>query len=570
MKKIYNITYCVIALVMAMVMTGCSTEADDVVQSFNTYDFKVSVTRGGTRGFFQTQEDWNHGSIIYFMVDDDADNLMSLTYDAENKNWNVGTVSKGMVAAFAERGTLKAVYSYDLSYTKANGVRTKGDVLYTTSGSYYKNGNSVYINLEMSQRDICELVITGIPDNFPCIKGFKESSRLDFATMTWKDGGKNGLENRYQIPNLETGKPIPNAYVYYGMLTPDNSGHVTITLTTEDGTSSYSRTYAAETLEAGKYYEIKGPLDPEEGSLWTANINSIPKPVFTSAVLNLGAVTDVKNLFTFELENPTRPGYTVTSSKEAIATVDANGMITAKNEGTTIITIQTPDSVTSFRLTIEPTSTVDGLTMSNTSKKYILDSKTVVNTLLKNDKLNTFAKDTAAYYAGAITYTTSDATIATVDAKGKVTMLKPGNVTVTGTGANGAQFSYAINIKTPSDYVSVTWGAAASIVNKTVNLTFKNNITEAAGKCLVSNAETAVTDIVINDVQVEFAWGEKSSKINLLADGKQVTLAKGKEQTFAIGMDPSSLHYGSKATVTFTYNGVKYTKEIKSSNVAPN
>ena len=136
---------------------------------------------------------------------------------------------------------------------------------------------------------------------------------------------------------------------------------------------------------------------------------------------------------------------TYKSSKATVVTVNANtGKLTIKGAGTATITVsgtetdvyKAPTSVT-YTVTIAKASPVfsyekDLVAVNNFTSLPIVD-----NTL------------SIGIYDGTVTYTSSDPTVATVDAEGNVTCLKSGTTTITATGAatancNGSSASFEL------------------------------------------------------------------------------------------------------------------------------
>lgn len=117
---------------------------------------------------------------------------------------------------------------------------------------------------------------------------------------------------------------------------------------------------------------------------------------------------------------------TFTSSDNTIATVDANGRVRAVKKGTATITVTTKSGNRTATATVnvgEPPIAVTGVTITpKTATLSMAGTKTQQLT-------PTVAPANAANKA--VTYTTSDATVATVSASGLVTALKAGTATIT-------------------------------------------------------------------------------------------------------------------------------------------
>ena len=125
-----------------------------------------------------------------------------------------------------------------------------------------------------------------------------------------------------------------------------------------------------------------------------------------------------------------------TSSKTDVATVDNEGLVKAKAEGTTTITatatgyssqngkkIYQPASV-SYVVTVTPaTVAVTGLTLNKANLRFGMNAPTAQ--ALIADVLPADATDKT------VTWTSSDPTVATVDAEGNVTPVAKGTVTIT-------------------------------------------------------------------------------------------------------------------------------------------
>jgi len=143
--------------------------------------------------------------------------------------------------------------------------------------------------------------------------------------------------------------------------------------------------------------------------------------------------------------NATDKTLTWTSSDPSVATVDANGTVTAvkagtatvtatasngvKGEATVIVTAKTPEivDVTSVTLTPNPLALTTGKAGTLTA---------VVLPVNATDK--------------TLTWTSSDPSVATVDANGTVTAVKAGTATVTATASNGVKGEATVTVTDPT------------------------------------------------------------------------------------------------------------------------
>ncbi len=138
------------------------------------------------------------------------------------------------------------------------------------------------------------------------------------------------------------------------------------------------------------------------------------------------------------------------SSDETIATVNANGLVTAKKAGTATITVTTKDGSELSKkceITVTPAKiAVTGITLDKISTQ-VQEGKLVqlVATVTPD---NATVKDCE--------WTSSDEAIATVDANGLVTTKKAGKVTITVTTKDGSELSAKCEITVISAKVEVT------------------------------------------------------------------------------------------------------------------
>ncbi|MFR0558794.1 Ig-like domain-containing protein [Pseudoscardovia radai] len=143
--------------------------------------------------------------------------------------------------------------------------------------------------------------------------------------------------------------------------------------------------------------------------------------------------------------NATDKSLTWASSDPSVATVDANGTVTAvkagtatvtatasngvKGEATVIVTAKTPEivDVTSVTLTPNPLALTTG--KAGTLTAVVLPTNATDKTL---------------------TWTSSDPSVATVDANGLVTAVKAGTATVTATASNGVKGEATVTVTDPT------------------------------------------------------------------------------------------------------------------------
>jgi uncharacterized protein YjdB len=128
-----------------------------------------------------------------------------------------------------------------------------------------------------------------------------------------------------------------------------------------------------------------------------------------------------------------------TSSVESVATVDANGLVTAKAVGTAIMTVRTNDGgyVATYSLSVSPPIAVTGVTINNCPKNNLEFGQT-------NQLTNTITPASATNKV--IVWTSSNSSVVTVDTNGLLTVKGDGTATITVTTNDGGFTSSCIII----------------------------------------------------------------------------------------------------------------------------
>ncbi len=137
--------------------------------------------------------------------------------------------------------------------------------------------------------------------------------------------------------------------------------------------------------------------------------------------------------------DPTIASLTWSSSDENVATIDANGLLTVVGGGVTTITVTTVSNQKTATCVVTVVVPVSGVTLDKaTHSMPDGTTATLVATVAPADATNK-----------TVTWTSSDATVATVSDAGLVTALKPGTTTITAT-------SVADNTKSATCDITVT------------------------------------------------------------------------------------------------------------------
>lgn len=177
-------------------------------------------------------------------------------------------------------------------------------------------------------------------------------------------------------------------------------------------------------------------------------INYIADAEATVLIIDAESITASADKTTLEVEETAQISYEVTpanatgevvfiSSDTSVITVDGQGLVTALKAGTASVTVKCGD-ITSQPITF--TVNVPQIPTQSVS----VDKASV--SLKTGDSHNIVASVTPADNTDTLTYSSSDTSIASVDANGKVTALKKGTATITVTsGAESATVTVTVS-----------------------------------------------------------------------------------------------------------------------------
>ena len=595
MKKI-NRLFALLPLIAAFVFTACSNE-EEIAQNnaaFEGYTFKVNAyITDGTRAAGDTaiKTKWEVRDVIYFVIDNKVEDILTLTYDTVSSTWDTKPLNNA--PEFAASGKIKAVYADVLSYDATNGIRTKGDIITTEDGTYTKDGNVIMINLPMNNRPVMKVTIVGVPDAFPCIKDFRECTYLDFSTMKFTDDGKFGLSNREQAisyASSASGKKINGAYNYYGYFDDNVTGK--FSLATANMSSFWvNKKHTAASLQKGYAYIAKGPDDKVGVSDWDPSVEVLPVAKSAAMTIWAGSVVRMDSIFGYQYGNPEKIAYNATSSNSTVLTPTKEqkgktwtlkAIEDEDSRGSSQITVSTDDGSAQFNVTVEERKSVDGIT----GLSFKVDS--IIKRIVAENPTNAFSYCANEFFAAGstYTYTSSNETLASIS-NGIVNMKAKGVVIITAkNNQNGLQFSYKINIKDIDAYVTATWGAAAYTKEAAnshgagVQYTLTNGLgRNVYGMKLSGTTLSDVKEIAVTSIQVAYATGTSSAEksiTELYQIGSKYSpgtnkLNASEKGTGYYDLDGAALswHINSTATIKYTFNGKQYEKQIASGNAKP-
>jgi uncharacterized protein YjdB len=270
----------------------------------------------------------------------------------------------------------------------------------------------------MNKRPVARIKMTGVSADYWLNNGTEYVYLTSFSPMKWGTSQTKGAYNR-------VADGAGNA-VFYGLI-PANSGSTEIVLKNANG-DTYSRTYN-KTMTAGESIAINGPTSSESSS-WTYTSAKVAVTGISlspsSLTLNVGSSSTITA--TVSPLNATNTNVTWSSSDATVATV-ANGKITAVKAGTTTITAKTEDGNFTATCAVTVTVPVTGVTLNKSTLALTVGSNaTLTATVAPSNATNQ-----------NVTWTSSDASVATVSSAGKVTGIKAGTATITVTTVDGSK-----------------------------------------------------------------------------------------------------------------------------------
>ena len=201
-----------------------------------------------------------------------------------------------------------------------------------------------------------------------------------------------------------------------GVVTTVADGEATITVSTTDGSE----------LSASCKVTVKTNILATSLALDVTGASSAPNETLTLTATLLP-------------EDVTNPALSWTSSNEAVATVDANGVVTAVADGEATITVSTTDGSelsASCKVTVKTNILATSLALDVTEASLAPNETLLLTaTLLPEDVTNPL-----------LSWSSSNESVATVDANGVVTAVADGEATITVSTTDGSDLSASCKV----------------------------------------------------------------------------------------------------------------------------
>ena len=294
-----------------------------------------------------------------------------------------------------------------------------------------------------------------------------------------------------------------------GKVTGVKAGEATITVTTEDG---------------GKTATCKVTVSETSVAVTGVTLNK------TALTLNIGANETLSA--TVAPADATNKKVTWKSSDAAVATVDANGKVTAVKAGEATITVTTEDGgkTATCKVTVQP-KLVSEITLAALAI-YVGESKAITATVKPDDATNK-----------ELTWKSSDESIATVDATGKVTGVKIGTTTITATARDGSGVSGSCTVTVLSHVKKVTVTPANLTLGKNKSYTLTATVDAQPGTDTGVTWTSSDTTIATVDATGKVTATDKVGTVTITATSKADPAKKG-TCTIKVSGDQTDIGYG--------------------------
>ena len=294
-----------------------------------------------------------------------------------------------------------------------------------------------------------------------------------------------------------------------GKVTAVKVGEATITVTTEDG---------------GKTATCKVTVSETSVAVTGVTLNKTETSIFVGGSETLTA--------TVAPADATNQKVTWKSDKPEIATVDANGKVTGVKAGEATITVTTEDGgkTATCKVTVKP-NLVSEITLAALAI-YVGESKAVTATVKPDDATNK-----------ELTWKSSDESIATVDATGKVTGVKIGTTTITATARDGSGVSGSCTVTVLSHVKKVTVTPANLTLGKNKSYTLTATVDAQPGTDTGVTWTSSDTTIATVDATGKVTATDKTGTVTITATSKADPAKKG-TCTIKVSGDQTDIGYG--------------------------
>lgn len=283
------------------------------------------------------------------------------------------------------------------------------------------------------------------------------------------------------------------------IITPADVPNADVTLTVADPTIvSINSNGKIKALKAGKT-TITARTDNGKTATCTVTVNkAAPEKITVSPTSKTIYVGDTLSLTTqITPAEAADDKLTWSSNRTDIATVDANGKVTAKAAGTVSITVKTSNNKTATCTITVKDIEATGVTVNPTTATLEVGKTQTVTAKVAPDKADQ-----------SVTWTSSNTSVAAVDAKGVITAKAVGTATITAKTTNGKTATVTVTVKAvEATGVTITASANSCNVGGTVTLTAKVSPEKASQSVTWTSSNTSVATVSSSGVVTAKAVG---------------------------------------------------------------
>jgi hypothetical protein len=282
----------VAAFAAALSLAGC--QKDDLPQGDRRIDhsnlkFEIHVGAkadygGGGAETRAVKPGWapNDRIVVYF--DGSRDNEIWLTYD-EQQGWVQD--GNGGITSLEPSGSAQALHAMELHSTGSEvdkRLMANGDLLFTDTGGYTFDGQTVRLTLDMTDRITSRITVEGLADPYVWGLAGPDLSVANYSEPLFEGSFDQALRTFFEPSGIN--RAIANGYVKeyhdagsasFFVLDRDASPGTAFVLRNHSNGKVYTRTYSERELEPGKAVVIQGP-EGEEAGLWadmSASVNAL-------------------------------------------------------------------------------------------------------------------------------------------------------------------------------------------------------------------------------------------------------------------------------------------------------
>ena len=224
--------------------------------------------------------------------------------------------------------------------------------------------------------------------------------------------------------------------------------------------------------------------------------------------------------------------YVISVGNTTIASVDEQGNLTALKAGTTTVRVsssEVPSVIGTATLTVKA-ATIPVTSVAITNEKPL--SLKVEETA----ELTVALTPSNANEGTALTFTSSDTSVATVDSKGKITAVKAGNATITVSSENGKKDTISVVVTTPSSDEGNDDNTGGEDSGETETPVPEKNPTIALNTTSVKLIEGGTATLTVTYTDIETAnqkvtWSSSDTSIATVDSSGKITAVKAGNTT---------------------------------------